>query len=201
MSEPGLDGQLPSAKLSLVGRPSGRRAALSRSVLLFAVSAVRALGHEGASVTVGARALEMDASRRRISPSTSSSWLTTHAGALNGHMGSGVSAGMIRTPRLSMVLLVTLGPACRTVETAPGLDLAPADQTAVSGAVATAAFWAPSCDPKKIVVQRVDEYRQMVELSVCGDVRRYQRIPVAQGSGTAWLDVTFSTKPRPAPRS
>jgi len=107
-----------------------------------------------------------------------------------------------RVLRLCIAVLVASGLACVAhVETAPGLDLAPVDQTAVSGAVATAAFWAPSCDPKKIVVQRVDEYRQMVELSVCGDVRRYQRIPVAQGSGTAWLDVTFSTEPRPAPRS
>ena len=103
--------------------------------------------------------------------------------------------------RLCLVSLVALGVACRTVETAPGLDLTPAAQTAVSGAVDTAAFWNPTCDPKKIVVQRVYDNRGMVELSVCGDVRRYQCIPLSLGTGVVWLDVTAATEPRAAPRS
>jgi hypothetical protein len=35
----------------------------------------------------------------------------------------------------------------------------------------------------------------------CGLLRRYQCIPVSQGSGAAWLDVSAATEPRPAPRS
>jgi hypothetical protein len=112
---------------------------------------------------------------------------------------------MTGAPRLCVVLLVAFGSACRTVETAPGLDLMPGTQDRVSGAVDTAAFWNPSCDPKKIVVQRVDNSARMpagmmVEASVCGEVRRYQCID-AQGGCTAWLDVTYLTEPRPAPRN
>jgi hypothetical protein len=103
--------------------------------------------------------------------------------------------------RLSIVLLVAFGSACRTVETAPGLDLTPNSQTQVSGAVDTAAFWNPSCGPKKIIVQRVDDNRSMVELSVCGEVRRYQCIWVPQAGCGGWLDVTHATDARPIPRN
>ena len=108
---------------------------------------------------------------------------------------------MTGATRLGFVLLVAVGSACRTVETAPGLQLSQAVQTQVSEAVDAAAFWNPSCDRKQIVVQRVDDHYWMVELSVCGEVRRYQCVVVPQlGCGT-WLDVTHSTEARPAPRS
>jgi hypothetical protein len=46
-------------------------------------------------------------------------------------------------------------------------------------------------------VQRFDQTLGLAELSVCGDVHRYQRIPDSFG----WLDVTLATAPRPAPAS
>ena len=106
---------------------------------------------------------------------------------------------MTAARKLGLALLVGLGLACKHVETAPGLELTPAAQTQLSSAVDTAAFWNPSCDRSQIVVQRVDENRMMAELSICGDVRRYQFLPVPGGSGVVWLDVTSATSARPAP--
>jgi len=92
-----------------------------------------------------------------------------------------------------MLLAVGFATGCAHVDTAPGLELSPADQTQVSGAVDTAAFWSPACARSQIVVQRVDPHRMMVELSVCGKTRRYQCIRIPQ-SWDAWLDVTGSTE-------
>ncbi len=99
---------------------------------------------------------------------------------------------------LSVMLLFVVGTACKHVETGPGVQLTAAAQTAIWPAVDTAAFWNPSCDRRQIVVHRVDDSRMMVELSVCGEVRRYQRFTDSGGLGT-WLDVTHLTEARPVP--
>ena len=107
---------------------------------------------------------------------------------------------MTRVPGLGLALLVSLAPGCTHVETAPGLELTPAVQTLLSGAVDTAAFWAPSCDRRQIIVQRVDDTRSKVELSVCGTLRRYQCIWGERGCA-AWLDVTQATGTGSVPAS
>jgi hypothetical protein len=99
------------------------------------------------------------------------------------------------TGRPLSVLLVLLGLefGCGHVETAPGLELTPAEQQGLESAVSYAAFWNPGCDRRQIIVERVDEFRNLVELSVCGEVRRYQRLAPIE-----WLDVTSATAPRAA---
>jgi hypothetical protein len=82
--------------------------------------------------------------------------------------------------------------ACGHVETAPGLQLTPTEQQGLESAVKYAGFWNPGCDPRHIVVQRVDDTRTLVELSVCGEARRYQSLTPAQ-----WVDVTYATQARP----
>jgi hypothetical protein len=97
----------------------------------------------------------------------------------------------------AMLLVVVLLTGCAHVESAPGLELTPAEQNDLSSAVDTAAFWNPSCARSQIVVQRVDPHRMMVELSVCGETRRYQRIRPPQG-WDVWLDVPRATEAGPA---
>jgi hypothetical protein len=94
-------------------------------------------------------------------------------------------------PARDFSVVLILGLACGHVETAPGLQLTPVEQEGLESAVNQAAFWNPGCDRRQIIVQRVDDYRNSVELSVCGEVRRYQRLSQLQ-----WLDVTYATEPR-----
>ena len=93
-----------------------------------------------------------------------------------------------------MLLAVILATGCAPahVETAPGLELTPLEQGNLSLVVDTAAFWNPSCARSQIVVQRIDRHQMMVELSVCGETRRYQRMNPPQG--LVWLDVTRATE-------
>lgn len=97
----------------------------------------------------------------------------------------------------AFILMSAVGTGCAHVETAPGMELSAADQDQLSSAVDTAAFWNPSCERSQIVVHRVDARRMMVEFSVCGQLRRYQRVRVPQ-SWDSWLDVTRATEAGPA---
>jgi len=97
---------------------------------------------------------------------------------------------------VTFILMFAVGTGCAHVETAPGVDLSAADQDQLSSAVDTAAFWNPTCERSLIVVQRVDDHRMMVELSVCGQLRRYQRVRVPQ-TWDSWLDVTGATEVGP----
>jgi hypothetical protein len=95
-----------------------------------------------------------------------------------------------------MLLVVGLAAACAAahVESAPGLNLSPSDQNQLAGVVDTGTFWRPSCAKSQIVVQRVDPSRRLVELSICQEVRRYQRFGPFSNGGEAWLDVTRATE-------
>ena len=93
--------------------------------------------------------------------------------------------------QLGVLLTLAFVSACGHVETAPGLQLTPTEQQVLEGAVDDAAFWSPACDRRQIVVQRVNDARTLVELSICGEVRRYQRL-----ASWDWLDVTYATEAR-----
>ena len=70
---------------------------------------------------------------------------------------------------------------------------------ATQRAIEHAAFFHPGCSPAAITVVRLSEDRKYLELSVCGQVRRYQDITPRQTQHSraypepTWVDVTAAT--------
>jgi hypothetical protein len=69
--------------------------------------------------------------------------------------------------------------------------------SSVGRAIEDAAFFHPDCSPVNIQVKRVDKEGRLLELSVCGAVRRYQNVSPADywqtPPGPIWVDVTAAT--------
>jgi hypothetical protein len=66
----------------------------------------------------------------------------------------------------------------------------------VARAIEHAAFFHPDCSASDIRVKRMSQDGRLLELSVCGTVRRYQDVspePSRSSGGPTWVDVTAAT--------
>ena len=103
------------------------------------------------------------------------------------------------SPVVAAVIGVLVGAGC-AVNAAGRTPLEQQDYDfATQRAIEHAAFFHPGCRPPEIKVLRLSEDRRYLELSVCGQTRRYQDITPRDSQWArayfepTWVDVTAAT--------